>query len=132
MKHGFTAAVAFVVLSSCMMNSPADGVTAVQPNDIPVPAGMTLKTRRHESHTLQIGDGYRYADLEYEGLVPVPEVAGYLTDRMQQHSYRIVSEDSSSDDQVVLVFQRGRFTSECTVSKLDHRTSLKIRVRTNL
>ncbi|MCB9888121.1 MAG: hypothetical protein H6836_01005 [Planctomycetes bacterium] len=114
------------------MTYPSDGLQAVQPLDIPVPARMSLVTHEHQSHTLEVGEGYRYADLVYEGLVPVPQIASYLTDRMQQHSYRLVSDDKPGQDHQVLVFQRGRFRSECQIRKQEYRTRLEIRVRTNL
>ena len=132
MKHLCLVVVAAVLLPGCIIDADShpDIVNAVQPKDIPVISGMNLKTHLMASDTLEVRD-YKYANLVYEGEVPVVQVAAYLLERMPQHSYRLVSQDRS-DNLERLEFQRGRYTSVCTISREDYRTRLEIKVRTHL
>jgi hypothetical protein len=138
MQYPRTALVAslwsgVLLLTSCMIppDGSGDGLRLVQPRDIPVPAGMELQTYLHESHTHTVGD-YRFAHLIYEGSVPVMQVAEYMLERMPKHSYRLVSQERKGPYHDYLVFQRGRYTSECTVRRLEHKTRMEVRVRTNV
>ena len=103
---------------------------AVQPRDIPVPAGMELKTYNHASNTLEVGE-YRYADLVYEGETPAIQVASYLLQRMPQHSYRLVSDERIAKDHLKYVFERGPYRTECIIRGLEFWTRLEIRLRTH-
>ena len=132
MKHFCLAVVAAVLLPGCIIDADShpDIVNAVQPKDIPVIDGMDLKTHLLASDTLEIGD-YKYANLVYEGVVPVVQVAAHLLERMPQHSYRLVGEDRSRDLER-LEFQRGRYTAVCTIRRDEYVTRLEIELRTHL
>ena len=133
MKTVCTATVALFFLTGCAVPHPAigDGVHVVQPKDIPVPDGFNLNQYGHQSNTLEVGD-YRYVNLVYEGDQPVIQVANYLLQRMPQHSHRLISQENKGDGHEFLVFRRGRYTTECTVRRLEYSTRLEIRVRTKI
>ena len=121
------------LLSGCLIEhtEDGDGVSVEQSGDIPVPSGMQLKDKLHESNTSVNGD-YRFENLVYEGKTPPMAVSAFLLDRMPQHSHHLVSKSKKDDDCEVLVFKRGRYTSECTVRRLEFTTLLEIKVRTDL
>ena len=131
MLHLRLAAIVMLpVLAGCLVESNDLGVDLVQPDDIPVPSGLLLKSDPAVSHTV-VNGAYRYQNLVYEGKTPPMAVAAFLLKRMPQHSYRLISRDKDSSGDEVLVFQRGRYTSECTVKRLDFTTRLEVRVRTD-
>ena len=121
------------LLSGCLIEhtTDGDGVSVEQSGDIPVPSGMLLQDDQHQSNTSVNGD-YRFENLVYEGKTPPVAVAAFLLARMPQHSHRLVSKSKKDDDCEVLVFKRGRYTSECTVRRLEFTTLLEIKVRTDL
>jgi len=121
------------LLSGCLIepNPGGNGVSLVQADDIPVPIGMQLKDQLHESNTVANGD-YRFENLVYEGKTSPMAVSAFLQERMPQHSHRLVTKSKKNDDCEVLVFKRGRYTSECTVRRLEFSTLLEIKVRTDL
>lgn len=134
MKHSKLALLAILpLLSGCLVEhtKDGDGIRVEQSGDIPVPSGMQLKDNWHESATSVNGD-YRFENLVYEGKTPPPTVSAFLQERMPQHSHRLVSKSRKNDDCEVLVFKRGRYTSECTVRRLEFTTLLEIKVRTDL
>ncbi len=52
-------------------------------------------------------------------------LGGARGERMPQHSHRLISTTKKPDCEV-LVFKRGRYTSECTVRRLEFSTLLEI------
>jgi len=130
--------VAALLLGSCQ--TPAeraktsdDGVSAIQFEDIPVPDGLRLQERAHSSDSLELGE-YRYANFSYVGGVPVAEVSSYLRDRMPQHKWTLLAEETDPDGNDTLSFRRGKYTAECRLQHEESsaRTTLDIVVRTTL
>ncbi len=107
-----------------------DGVSAIQPNDLPVPFGMKLQDRLHKSFSRESGT-YRQGDFFYAGEMPVAQVATYLLERMPQHNYELKSKESLGKNHEVLVFKRGRYTTTCIIDRQEMRTQLKYELRTH-
>jgi hypothetical protein len=122
-----------LILPGCLIDttSDGDGVSWTQSADIPIPSGMELEDELHESNTVVNGD-YRYENLVYEGKTSMVDVSAFLQQRMPQHAHQLVTKSKKDDDCEVLIFKRGRYTSECTVRRLEFSTRLEIRVRTDL
>ena len=109
-----------------------DGVSALQFSDIPVPAGLKLRDRRHASDSVQVGQ-YRYANYVYSGGVPVAEVSAYLRERMPQHSWELTAEETDAEGNERLSFQRGKYTADCRMARDEKAvTRLHVTVRTSL
>lgn len=119
-------------LSGCLLDSTTngDGVSYRQPDDIPIPHGMKLLDTLHQSHTLVESD-YRFANLVYEGTNSLTDVSAFLQERMPNHSHKLVRKTTKNGNCEVLVFKRGRYTSECTVRRLEFTTKLEIKIRTD-
>jgi len=127
--------ISAVLLCSCETppeGPSADGVSALQFSDIPVPAGLTLRDQQHNSDSAQVGE-YRYANFEYSGAIPVAEVSSYLRERMPQHSWELTGEETDAAGNERLSFQRGKYFAECRMAR-DKKsvTRLHVTVRTSL
>jgi hypothetical protein len=105
----------------------------LQFDDIPVPDGMKLKDEpKHVSDSVVIGE-FRYANLVYEGTVPVPELSAYLRDRMPQHAWRLTRDEEEGSGGEFLRFRRGKYVADCQLSKdkeIEAFTRMQVAVRT--
>ena len=128
-RHCIAVFAALAVLASCQSYSDF-GVHSVQPRDIPVPLGMQLDTHLHRSDSVEVGE-YRYANLVYRGSMPTMQIGDYLRNRMPQHSYELTSQERTDEDTEQYTFQRGPYIAICTVRRIDGRSELAIRLRTN-
>lgn len=130
------AVLAALALASCQApragGAPESGVTALQFQDIPVPDGMTLRESPRYSHSREVGE-YRYGDFVYVGLVPIADVSAYLQERMPQHSWQLMDHQSDEKGNEKLVFRRGHYTAECSLTRTEQKTTrMDIDVRTRL
>lgn len=108
---------------------PDDGVSANQFSDIPIPEGLRLHERAHASDAVIKGN-YRYANYKYSGTIPVAKVSSYLRERMPQHRWQLISEESESPRDEVLRFRRGKSVAECHLVRLELTTEMTVTVRT--
>jgi hypothetical protein len=110
-----------------------DGVSAVQPKDIAVPKGMKLLERHHKSHVRESGS-YRYADLTYEGRMPVRQVASYLLESLPLRDYQLEAQETPGHGQEYLRFRRGPYVLDCTIQRqeVEHKTRLVYKLRTHV
>lgn len=63
----------------------------LQFDDVPVPAGFTLRTERLESFSFERGS-FRIGELLYDGPTPSAAVASYYRDRLGQHGWSVEEE----------------------------------------
>lgn len=105
------------------------GVNAVQFEDIPVPQGMVLKDSQHRSHSIQTGD-YRYGEFVYEGSLSLAQVSQYLTERMPQYNWSQVDKQFPAPDVMFLQFQRGHSVADCSLTRDQAMTVMRITVQT--
>lgn len=125
--------VALLPLCGCETPPPPDdGVGAIQFDDIPVPDGMSLKEHNHVSDSVVVGE-FRYANFEYTGTIPVPQVGAYLRDRMPQHRWHLTRDEATPSGAEYLSFRRGKYVADCSLVKDDEIeaiTHMKVTVRT--
>ncbi len=108
----------------------ADGVSAHQFLDIPIPRGMRLRDRLHESDAREIGN-YRYANYVYSGSMPLADVRAYMLERMPQERWELEANDTDHDGRQLLRFRRGLYVAECALSKQPDASSvMRIKIRT--
>lgn len=110
-----------------------DGVSAVQPEDIAVPKGMKLLEDHNLSDVRESGS-YRYANLTYEGNMPVAQVATYLLQSMPLRNYQLESKTSPSKGNEELRFRRGPYVLECSIQRVQEppTTRLVYKLRTHI
>jgi hypothetical protein len=106
------------------------GVDSEQFPDLPVPHGLKLQDRHHESHTLSVGL-YRYADLLYTGNTPVPDVVAYLVERLPQHSWQLESAEEQGRMAHGLVFCRDDYRVSYRIESRDNRTDVRVELRSS-
>jgi hypothetical protein len=128
-----------LLLTACAHNaSPIsqtwdNGISSVQPRDIAVPKGMTLKEDPSLTDVRESGS-YRYANLTYEGSTSVTEVATYLLASMPLRNYQLESKKSPSPDHQELTFRRGPYVLGCSIKRLEEPpvTRLVYKLRTHV
>jgi len=101
------------------------GVNATQFQDMVVPAGLRLRDRGHESYSRQEA-GWRMGHFVYVGATGVEEAAGYVRQRMPQHSWKMVSEDVTADQVARMRFERGIYSAEYTFQRRDGSTQMVV------
>ena len=121
-------------LASCKSPEPVEieadlGLETVQFDDVPIPAGMTLRTEGQQSHS-RVAGGYRYADFVYTGRVSESAVRDYLLERMPLHGWEVVHVGETTENGQRLEFQRGLYDAACVIERDRNRTRLIVEVRT--
>ncbi|MEQ1631402.1 MAG: hypothetical protein ABL997_03450 [Planctomycetota bacterium] len=101
------------------------GTSAVQFQDLAVPAGMKLVERFHESHSREAG-GWRYGHFEYVGQTTLQEACSHLLDRMPQHGWAPVVDDASQATVRRLQFKRGSYVVDYRLERIDGETHMVI------
>jgi hypothetical protein len=91
-------------------------VSAAQFQDIPVPAGFRIVDRHHESHSLALGQDYRFGLYRYLGSDAVDTAVSYVLERMPQHAWTLTEREGQGTDAQRRVFER-----------LDDRAEYRIR-----
>jgi hypothetical protein len=110
-------------------SAPDHGVASQQFPFVPVPAGMVLRRTYGESHSIQHGD-YVYGQFTYTGTMAVPDVSAYVQDRMNLDAWTKTKSNTPSPDHQELEFRRGKYALECTISREDAQTILRVKVET--
>ena len=93
----------------------AFGVSAVQFQDVVVPSGFKLRDAGHESYAREEA-GWRHAHLVYSGAVKIEEAMGYVRQRMPQHNWTALTEETLPDSGIRLRFERGVYSADYTFS----------------
>ncbi len=120
-------AVGVVAVSSCASPDPttAYGVSAVQFQDVVVPAGMQLRDSAHESHS-RVEASWRKAHFIYSGQTPVQSAVSYVRERMPQHNWTMVAEEQVEEAGVKIRFERGIYSAEYVFSRADGATQMVV------
>ena len=101
------------------------GISAVQFQDLAIPAGMKLVERFHESHSREAA-GWRYGHFEYVGQTTVPEACNYLLERMPQHRWEPTADEAVEASSRRLQFKRGAYVVDYRFERIDGETHLVI------
>lgn len=123
-----------LIASACTPVSMIDRkieVSAAQFQDIPVPAGFRIIDGRHESHSLALGQGYRFGVYRYMGSSPVEATVSYVLERMPQHAWSLTERDGQGTDAQRMVFQREDYRAEYKIRRQESRTLLDVDVLTH-
>jgi hypothetical protein len=120
-------ALAISALAGCGATDPslAHGVSAVQFQDVVVPADMALRDRLHESWSRDDA-GWRQGHFVYTGQPRVDAAAGYVRERMPQHGWVPDGDEQLEDGSVRLRFLRGMYTAQYTFLRKDGATSMTV------
>lgn len=94
----------------------AFGVSAVQFQDVVVPSGFKLHDAGHESYAREEA-GWRQAHLVYHGAAKIEDAMGYVRQRMRQHNWTALTEESLADSGVRIRFERGVYSADYTFSE---------------
>lgn len=101
------------------------GISAVQFQDVAIPAGMKLVERFHESHSREAA-GWRYGHFEYVGQTTLPEACNYLLERMPQHRWQPTADEAVEASTRRLQFKRGAYVVDYRFERIDGETHLVI------
>ena len=130
MKHPWNClplVACVVAVSGCASPDPttAYGVSAVQFQDVVVPAGLQLRDAAHESHS-RVEAAWRKAHFIYSGQTTVQAAASYVRERMPQHNWTMVGEEPVEESGVKLRFERGVYSAEYVFSRADGATQMVV------
>ncbi|MGE3173323.1 MAG: hypothetical protein AB7O97_11915 [Planctomycetota bacterium] len=124
-----------VLLGACQSLEPdtdADtGVSAVQFQDLVVPAGMSMIDRYHESHSREDA-GWRYGHFEYLGAPQLDEACAHLLSRMPQHNWQLAADEATDASSRRLRFERGRYVVDYNLTRIDGVTRMVVDYRTEI
>jgi hypothetical protein len=106
------------ILGGCQSaaNQANHGVSATQFQDMVVPAGLRLRDNAHESYSRQEA-GWRLGHFVYEGSTGIEEAMGYVRERMPQHNWAKVRDESTADEVTHLRFERGVYSADYTFQR---------------
>lgn len=115
-----------LLLGSCSgLPRGKDGVTAIQFQDMVVPAGLRLIDDAHQSHSLEAAS-WRQGRFVYSGRVQPAEAASYVRQRMPLHNWELVTDEAPKPNEAHLRYVRGYYAAEYTFSRRDGRTQLVV------
>ena len=122
---GLSAALS-LMLAACQSEPGATfGVDSRQFQDVVVPAGFRLNDGAHESYSREDAS-LRQGHFLYAGSLPIDDAASYVLQRMPQHSWRLVHQDSSEEAGVHMRFERGVYAADYVLSRVDGRTQMVV------
>lgn len=101
------------------------GTSAVQFQDVVVPAGLKLVERFVESHSREAA-GWRYGHFEYVGQTQIKEACDHLLDRMPQHSWQVTSDDASNPQVRHIQFKRGAYVVDYRLERIHGETHMVV------
>jgi hypothetical protein len=130
LRGSFRRGVAFgmlllVTMASCATDPASDGVTAVQFQDVVVPTGLRLKDANHESYSKQEVD-WRHGRFEYVGQTAVQAAADYVRERMPQHSWTKLKDETDDEAVVRIRFERGIYRADYTFNRSEGTTVMVV------
>lgn len=103
----------------------AHGVSAVQFQDVVVPTGMRLKDGAHESYSREEA-GWRHGHFEYVGQTDPGAAADYVRERMPQHSWSKVQDETVAEAGLRMRFERGIYRADYTISRNEGSTVMVV------
>lgn len=115
-----------LVPSACQMS--ANGPSAVnsrQFQDVVVPSGFRLRDRAHESFSREEAS-WRHGRFVYAGSDYVAEASAYVKQHMPRHSWQMVSNEAIAEDGVRLRFERGIYSADYLIRRLDGTTHMVV------
>jgi hypothetical protein len=115
-----------LALVACGASDPARtyGVSAVQFQDVVVPDGLRLVDDAHRSYSRE-ESSWRQAHFEYIGQVDLSLSASYVRERMPQHSWAKVK-DESGETSTHLLFERGIYLADYTFTRAEGATIMVV------
>lgn len=108
-------------LASCATDPAADGVSAVQFQDVVVPSGLRLRNEAHESYSREEAS-WRQAHYVYVGQTDIATAAAYVRERMPQHSWSKVRDEDNKESGLQLGFERNIYRANYTFTRGDGTT----------
>lgn len=109
--------------------APEDyGTSAIQFDDVPIPAGLRLATSPASSHSHAVGT-FRHGDFEYSGHVPIERVVEYMRNRMAVHAWELVGFETT-ETATDLTFTRRPYEVVCRVFEESALTKMRVSIRT--
>ncbi len=119
-----------LALAACATDpSMTEGVSAVQFQDVVVPTGLRLVDDAHRSYSREEHD-WRLAHFEYVGQVDLQAAANYVRERMPQHSWSKVRDDTT-DAGTRMQFERGRYLADYTFTRSEGATIMVVDYKTD-
>ncbi|MCA8976474.1 MAG: hypothetical protein KDC98_17270 [Planctomycetes bacterium] len=109
-----------------------DGVTAIQFQDMVVPAGLCLIDDAHQSHSVEAAS-WRYGRFVYTGMVKPAEAASYVRQRMPLHAWQCVRDVTTPGDRSSTTqrFERAHYVAEYCYTRIEGQTQLVIEYDTD-
>jgi hypothetical protein len=120
------AVVLPLTVAACGAADPAKahGVSAVQFQDVVVPTGLRLVDDAHRSYSRDEA-GWRQAHFEYVGQTDVGAAANYVRERMPQHGWAKVS-DETVEAATRMRFERGIYLADYTITRSEGATVMVV------
>tara|TARA_R110002072_G_scaffold206029_1_gene363799 strand:- start:8045 stop:8464 length:420 start_codon:yes stop_codon:yes gene_type:complete len=115
-----------LVPSACQMG--AIGPSAVdshQFQDVVVPSGFRLRDRAHQSFSREEAT-WRHGRFVYSGSEYVAEASAYVKQQMPRHNWQMVGSEAVADDGVRLSFERGIYSADYLIRRLDGTTHMVV------
>ncbi len=124
---GALALLAALTLTACAATDPsgANGVSAVQFQDVVVPNGLRLKDAGHESYSRDEA-GWRQGHFVYTGQIDLATAASYVRERMPQHSWAKVHDEEAAETGLRMRFERGIYKADYSFSRSDGATMMVV------
>lgn len=118
--------------AACAAEQPreSDGVTASQFKDVVVPAGLRLLDDTHQSHSVAAAS-WRLGHFVYAGATPRDDAANYVRQRMPQHNWEKIVDETIDENTTRLRFVRGHYAAEYRFIRQDGRTQMVVDYQTD-
>ena len=100
-------------------------MSAVQFQDVVVPAGLVLRDAAHESHS-RVEAAWRKGHFIYSGQTSVQSAIAYVRERMPQHNWTMVAEEQAEESGTRLRFERGVYSAEYVFNRADGATQMVV------
>jgi hypothetical protein len=115
-----------LALAACGAADPArtHGVSAVQFQDVVVPAGLRIVEDGHRSYSREESH-WRLGHFEYVGQVDLALAANYVRERMPQHGWSKVR-DEAGETSTRLGFERGKYLANYTLTRSEGATIMVV------
>lgn len=118
------------MLSACATDPAADGVSAVQFQDVVVPSGLVLRDNAHESYSREEAS-WRRGHFVYGGQTDLQAAANYVRERMPQHSWSKMRDEQDQEAGIRLGFVRGIYRADYVFSRTDGSTLMVVEYTTD-
>ncbi|MFY9344848.1 MAG: hypothetical protein WAT39_20310 [Planctomycetota bacterium] len=113
------------LLAACAMDPAADGVSAVQFQDVVVPSGLRLRDDAHESYSREEA-GWRQGHFVYVGQTDASTAADYVRGRMPQHGWTKVQDEADGEGGFRLGFHRDVYRAAYSLRRGEGFTTMVV------